>query len=174
MAYRECKICSASFYVKPSHLKRGWGKYCSKKCQNISQKTGTIVQCFICSKDVYRLPKELKHSKSKKYFCGKKCQTIWRNSIVYVGSEHPNWKGGKYIYRRILLGEKVTQKCVLCNFKDTRVLIVHHIDRNRNNNNVANLVWLCANCHFLVHHYEKESIELRKMLVKRPPQTLRN
>jgi len=32
----------------------------------------------------------------------------------------------------------------------------NHIDSNRKNNNLNNLIWLCMNCYYLVHnHYEK-------------------
>ncbi|MBI4281264.1 HNH endonuclease [Candidatus Uhrbacteria bacterium] len=39
--------------------------------------------------------------------------------------------------------------------KNNRVLLVHHIDENRKNNVLSNLVWLCRNCHFLVHKYNE-------------------
>jgi predicted HNH restriction endonuclease len=39
-----------------------------------------------------------------------------------------------------------------CKIRMAKVLAVHHLDHDRNNNNVSNLVWLCFNCHFLVHN----------------------
>jgi 5-methylcytosine-specific restriction endonuclease McrA len=41
--------------------------------------------------------------------------------------------------------------CQKCGNTDLRVLLVHHIDKNRNNNNPENLQILCYNCHILVH-----------------------
>lgn len=151
----KCNLCSKQFFAKPSWIKRGWGKYCSTVCQHRAQKTGEIVKCFICKKETYKTQKALRGSKSKKYFCGKSCQTIWRNSIVYTGANHPNWKDGRYTYRDKMLRHKV-QICKRCVTNDTRVLAVHHIDRNKMNNNLDNLVWLCHNCHFLVHRYREE------------------
>ena len=49
-----------------------------------------------------RSPLAIKKSKSGKYFCTKKCQTIWRNKILYTGENHSNWKDGESAYRRIL------------------------------------------------------------------------
>ena len=160
-----CQMCKKIFYVKPSAIARGWGKYCSKLCQNQSQKTGKIIQCFICGKDVYKIPKDLKHSKSKKYFCGKSCQAVWRNSTVYIGKKHPNWKHGEHAYRRLLLKSKELPLCKLCKTKDLRILAVHHIDRNRKNNTVDNLSWLCHNCHVLVHHHDEERRKFMEALV---------
>ena len=41
--------------------------------------------------------------------------------------------------------------CNRCKIKDRRVLLVHHKDRNRYNNNLKNLEVLCLNCHALEH-----------------------
>jgi len=149
-----CRICRKYFYAKPNWLKRGWGKFCSRKCQHEGQKNGKSVTCSICKKDVYRTEKNLKTSKSKKYFCTKSCQTIWRNSIVYTGKNHPNWKGGKSIeYRNRLTNSRIKQFCRACGLNDKRILCVHHIDKNNKNHELQNLTWLCHNCHYLVHHY---------------------
>ncbi|MBI1863746.1 HNH endonuclease [Candidatus Woesebacteria bacterium] len=50
--------------------------------------------------------------------------------------------------------------CVVCGLEDERILNVHHIDRNRQNNKLSNLVWVCMNCHYLIHH----DIEFEKLL----------
>jgi len=43
--------------------------------------------------------------------------------------------------------------CEVCKMVDERVIVVHHKDRNRKNNEIENLAWVCRNCHFLVHYY---------------------
>ena len=134
----------------------GYGIYCSSKCQHLGRRNGKIVNCFTCGKEVYKSKEKLKRSKSKKYFCSKSCQTIWRNS-EYVGSKHPNWKTGNSAYKSVLTRNKIKQVCVLCKTRDIRVLAVHHINKNRFDNKIENLSWLCHNCHHLVHHYINES-----------------
>lgn len=165
MIETSCLICKNRFYIKLSLVKRGWGKYCSKECQYKGQKKGKIIKCFICKKEIYKSPKELKHSKSNKFFCGKSCQSIWRNSVLYVGLRHPNWKGGQKSYRNILIRSSKPVTCKICKEGDLRILIVHHLDKDRKNNKIKNLVWLCHNCHFLVHNYKVGVDKLMETLV---------
>ena|SRR3989338_6079386 len=147
----KCKMCFSSFEAKPAFLKLGWGKYCSSRCQYKSFRTGEHMRCAICKDRIYKSQASLKRSKSKKYFCSKSCQAKWRNS-QYVGTKHLGWKNGISAYRDILLRAGGTICCSLCMTKDRRVLAVHHRDENRTNNKLENLVWLCHNCHHLVHH----------------------
>lgn len=165
MPFVDCKICSKEFYAKPSWLKRGFGKYCSVQCQRLGQRTGYIVNCHICNKEVYKSGKALRHSKSKKYFCGKSCQTKWRNSHVYIGNRHPNWKNGRFSYKTVLRRHKIPGVCRLCRTKDIRILATHHIDKNHLNDKLGNLAWLCHNCHYLVHHDKQEEKKFMETLV---------
>lgn len=162
MSVVKCKICSKEFYVKPSHIELGYGKYCSMECTYKGRKKGKIIDCFLCSKKVYKSKQSLRRSKSKKYFCSKSCQTRWRNSL-YIGSKHSNYINGKGSYRGLLIRNKIPQVCKLCGIKDKRVLAAHHVDKNRMNNRVKNLAWLCYNCHFLVHH---DNVEEARFLAK--------
>ena len=69
------------------------------------------------------------------------------------GVNAPNWIAGENAYRALLKRAKIPVVCSKCGIKDKRVLSVHHKDRNRKNNDLKNLEWLCRNCHFLVHWY---------------------
>lgn len=133
----------------------GHGMYCSSVCQYQSARKGKVVACNICGKETYKQLKALGKSKSGQFFCGKSCQTKWRNSL-FIQEKHPNWKEGRFAYRSVLTRNKVPPVCTLCKTADKRVLAVHHIDENRKNNVIENLAWLCHNCHHLVHHDPKE------------------
>lgn len=155
MTQVSCHSCNRVFYAKPSWIKNGYGKFCSRTCAQTAKRTGKTVSCFICLKQIYKSQKALRGSKSGKYFCGKTCQTRWRNK-KFSGDKHPNWKSGHHAYRQLLENSGMSKQCTLCTTKDKRVLAAHHIDQNRANNTVENLAWLCHNCHHLVHHYEDE------------------
>lgn len=161
---KQCLVCGNDFKTKPFFVERGDGKYCSRECHHKGLKKGKQVMCAICGTETYKTLKALTRSKSNKFFCGKSCQAKWRN-VEFIGVKHANWKEGKYAYRSVLGRHNVPKVCSLCKTTDSRVLAVHHIDKNRTNNDVKNLAWLCSNCHFLVHHYEKEKKKFMEALV---------
>lgn len=157
-----CKVCSKRFNPRPSHVKMGWGIYCSRNCKKIGTRVRHLVHCFICNKELMKTTTQIKHSKSGKYFCNKSCQTKWRNT-EFVGYKHINFKDGKYSYKSILKRYRIPQVCDYCGEKDVRVLATHHIDGNHRNNHIMNLTWLCHNCHTLVHY---DRLEEQKFLIK--------
>lgn len=152
-----CVNCSVEFYAKPSWIKKGWGKYCSQICNHEAQKKGILVDCRTCQKQTYKSLREQKRSKNGAFFCSKSCQTIWRNAKLYSNEHHVNWRGGKSSYRQRLLKSDIPQICSRCAIEDIRVLAVHHKDKNRLKNQFSNLIWLCHNCHYLVHHFKDEA-----------------
>lgn len=149
---KQCKICGVDFRTKPYFVKNGGGIYCSTSCHYEGIKKGKVVECSICGAKSYKSLKALNGSKSGKYFCGKSCQTKWRNE-QFVGEKHANWIHGRSAYRSVLTRNNIAKVCGLCETTDERVLAVHHRDRDRKNNELNNLVWLCHNCHFLVHNF---------------------
>ncbi len=152
-----CDFCSKKFLRKPSQIKRCKNCFCSTECQYKARRKGRYVNCFICKKQVYKQQKDLLQSQSKKYFCSRSCSNKWHGS-EFVGEKHPNWIDGRFVYKNILLKTKIARICFLCDNKNTQVLVAHHIDQNRKNNNFKNLIWLCRNCHHLVHNYNDVSI----------------
>ena len=155
MENRYCDNCSNVFYVKPSWLKKGFGKFCSRGCQHKASRKGKEMPCYECGAPTYKQPKDLKRSKSKRYFCSKSCQTVWRNQL-YIWNCHKNFTTGESTYRAAMKRSDKEKRCQHCKTNDFRVLAVHHVDKNRENNRLENLAWLCHNCHYLVHHYEGE------------------
>lgn len=69
--------------------------------------------------------------------------------------------------------EKFNNKCILCG--STEELHVHHVDKNRKNNNLNNLLLVCEGCHFRFHgklkvdkSNEGKVIELRRKGMSHP------
>jgi hypothetical protein len=156
-----CDFCSREFKKKKSQLKLSAKHYCSIHCSEQGRRKGKTIQCFTCDKLTYKSLKDLKNSKSGKYFCSQICSNVWIGKQQRAGN-NPNWTGGLSSYKILLKRTKSKQVCNLCGKDNLKMLCVHHLDRNRKNNNMQNLIWLCRNCHFLVHHYKKEENRLFK------------
>lgn len=157
-----CNSCGKKFKRKKSQIKLAVKHYCSISCSEQGRRKGRDVLCSTCGIEVYRPLKQINGSKSGKYFCTKKCLLRW---IHKKHDGHPNWKGGKHVYRNILIKSDPNKIfCLLCKESNLLMLVVHHLDKNRLNNNINNLVWLCHNCHFLIHNYLVESKKLSSIL----------
>lgn len=160
----KCAICKDTFYSKPYFVRKGWGKYCSRRCHHKGMQCREKYSCSTCGKEIWRTSGQAKNSKSRKYFCSKSCQTQWRNKF-FSGSRHLLWKGGHNTYRHKLLRKDVPRVCNRCGLKDKKILAAHHLDHDRKNSSVDNLVWLCHNCHALVHRDRVEEQKFMATLV---------
>ncbi len=172
----DCAQCGETFNASLSQVKIG-RKYCSHKCYSCSKKgkapynkgrrTGKKSwnnkqierNCSYCKRPFFISPSE----KSKR-FCSMKC---YRSSHEY----HPawnkglpperqsNWKGGKSFETytkdfsnvlKELVRQRDNHKCQSCGVPQVeciRKLCTHHIDYDKKNNKLCNLVSLCDNCH---------------------------
>lgn len=106
-----------------------------------------IKQCQCCNKNfIFRGREKTKAYKNAK-FCSRSCannrQSVWDNKIQNGESE------GKWIRYREVAFKHHGKKCIVCKFD--KIIQVHHIDHNRNNNSKENLVPLCPNHHMMIH-----------------------
>lgn len=138
-----CDYCSKKFELSKTlynkRIKRNKHFYCSKECCNESKKRKIELECANCGKKIYTTPHKLKQSKSGKKFCSQSCSNSYNNTM--------RKKESLNTYRRIAF-EQYEHKCKICGWnKDKRILEVHHIDENRKNNKINNLIILCPICH---------------------------
>lgn len=68
-------------------------------------------------------------------------------------------------YRRKCLDEK-GHECVACG--SVRNIHVHHLDEDRENNDIDNLVPLCASCHKILHNRDLDLEELSEVVEPAP------
>ena len=149
-----CDFCGKKFRRKRSQIKLAIKHFCCLRCSEQGRKRGRVVNCFVCKKPIYKSLKDLNLSKSGKHFCNHICGNKWIGEQQRA-ENNPNWLGGKSSYKNLLKRIDIKKECVLCKKNDIRILCVHHLDKDRKNNKMTNLVWLCRNCHFLVHNYNK-------------------
>lgn len=146
---RACCVCGNFVKRKGAEVSLYPKTYCSTKCRSEYMKAGEYVNCHTCGKKIWRTNSQIQESKSGNLFCSKSCSTIHRNSL-YGGKQHPNYTNGTGSYRRKAL-RKLPNVCSAtdCPLVEVPVemLDVHHIDGNRKNNKLSNLVVLCVWCH---------------------------
>jgi len=149
-----CKQCNKIFYAWPSRTQ----KYCSRLCAgeakrgegNINYKAKSCFICAYCQKEFRVNPSQVAKGRTK--HCSQSCQIKDR-----WGKGNPNWQGGKSfepygpefnqkLKEQIRLRDG--EKCRLCGEPaNDRCLDVHHIDYDKTNNKLENLITLCFRCH---------------------------
>jgi RNase P subunit RPR2 len=80
-----------------------------------------------------------------------KCRGIATRTEKPTSKDYPSVR--LWLKRRGLI--KICEKCGYD--KVSGILIVHHKDRDRTNNNLSNLIVLCPNCHAIEHYCENKN-----------------
>lgn len=170
---RICQHCGEEFFVYPSDLKFGKGKYCSIKCSgkshsgknNAKWKGGKIkCVCQTCGEEFYRFPSDMKNGTGK--FCSRSCSC--KSKTKENGN---NWKGGTSFVpycpkfnerRKEAVREFFGRKCLACGADEAEFktrLPVHHVDHDKEqgcNGKPFNLVPFCSSCHSKEIYNEEE------------------
>lgn len=121
-------------------------------------------KCYICKKPI---KVRIRDKKRRKYFtCSIKC--VYKLRKIFTGSKCSAWKGGISFepYARGWndnIKEQVRRRdghrCQICGLSETeykRKLSVHHIDYNKKNLKLPNLVTLCNTCHLKTNQSRKQ------------------
>lgn len=91
-----------------------------------------------------------KHPKKEGTTCSKSCAATW----FKTGDTNPNWKGKSY---RKSAFKQYGHKCIVCD--ESKILDVHHLDGNHNNNSVDNIVPMCPTHHRYMHSKYRSEIQ---------------
>lgn len=105
--------------------------------------------CPICNESFVT-----KTGKSEKQTCSYSCSNVYFRS----GDKNPNWKHGSYEsrkYRKICF-QNHKKECVICG--ESKVLEVHHFDKNHENIDPKNLIPLCPTHHKYCHSKYKNEV----------------
>ncbi len=127
---RNCIICNKEFYIKPSHIKRNRGKFCSQKCNSINQKNS---------------------------FKGKN-NPAWRGGFSKTYQENRTERQWNRIRKEVYKRDNWT--CQICRKHCHKDIQCHHIIPYRIslNDNQENLITLCKSCHIKeeLKYYERK------------------
>lgn len=132
---------------------------CPQCKQEDLDKNKVLCTCDYCGKQYYL--SESRANKSDFHFCCRECKDKAQSlrsgpRFDELRPEHFGTSNGLTCYRKRAFQE-YEHKCAICGWnEDEDVLEVHHIDENREHNEVSNLIILCPTCHrkLTTHKYE--------------------
>ena len=149
----KCLICEKEISVITSRLKKGRGKYCSRKCYYKKEQIGFV-----------------------------KGHTLWKLVIRLKGKDNPAWRGGKrhsngYVSIKVsnhpqkqakgcVLEHRLVMEKYLGRYLDPKE-IVHHINGIRGDNRIKNLLLFSSSgLHTIWHSVQRKKLRRREMLIK--------
>lgn len=137
----ECAVCGKSVYRRPNELARAEsGLFCSQACYGKS--TRKEHPCSICGTPIL--------AGSHKKTCSRACANKNRAGMRYTRNQ-PRDKVRTQRAVKVRLLKQRGGQCERCSYSKVEILEMHHKDRNRNNNSLANLELICPNCHAEEH-----------------------
>lgn len=156
-ASRTCAYCDKTFDASVKELNRGGAKFCGRDCSSKGRRRRTLpnnTTCAYCDKKFYKSPS--RKSKSGLFFCCRDHKDLAQRIGGLKEIQPDHYGDGSWNYREIAF-RSYPEECDRCGFDlVSNVLEVHHIDRDRCNNEVTNLEVLCPTCHRLEHYNAKD------------------
>jgi hypothetical protein len=126
---KTCQYCNNQYSV--TNIKKHEAS-CKKNPINLKE-------CPVC---------KTKHSKE-----GTTCSYSCSNTFFRSGKNNPNWKDNTY---RTTCFEHHKKECVICG--ENKIVAVHHMNEDRNDNRPENLIPLCPTHHQYVHSRFKNEV----------------
>lgn len=149
-AFLSCETCKREFYIPPSRIREAeknghTTRYCSIKCY---RKNGAANPFWGKRHTVESKKKMSSNPNRSKFPKGSENPNFIRYGKEFVPSHVQNIK--KY------LAHAGISSCQRCGWNKAPILELHHQDRNRKNNSLENIEFLCPNCHTLEHYLAKD------------------
>lgn len=148
---RVCGQCGKLFLARVGRATL----YCSRICHTLKIKSNRLpTTCAYCSKSLRITKAKYYSSKNKKFFCNRDCKDKGQSIEGGVKEiQPPHYKNGLCSYKNKFKTNNKNLKCTRCGYHEYQECVeIHHIDRNRENNFISNLIPLCCNCHRALHY----------------------
>lgn len=139
----DCKECRSSKTRKPKELHlpnvAQENKSCEKCGDDYKPNSNRQKYCLDCQNSIHK----------------DRCKKYYKRTYKKIGYSHLKlrnanaYKTGIGIYQKLKRMSIDELKCERCG--STNHLLVHHKDRNRDNNKISNLELLCKSCHQQEH-----------------------
>ena len=138
-----CLECDFIWETSPHNFLYLDRKAANHRCPNCGQKNRIIKECAWCGKKIERTVSQVERNQSGYFYCCQQHGNLHKN---FLRKESGEWDDS--LNYRLKAFEVYPHKCSCCGWdEDERILEVHHIDENRKNNSLENLIILCPTCH---------------------------
>lgn len=154
-----CPSCGKTFRKRRASI-----KYCSVKCGRAWAIKRSMIECCECGKIFERNDCHIKEHN----FCSRGCYRQWHKKNM-VAENAPHWKGGVYhtqsgyLYIRQEDGKyKAEHRSIVEEMLGRKLTcdeVVHHLDENKQNNSIENLVVMDREEHAKLHHTKGSEID---------------
>ena len=122
-------------------------------CKNCQEDTEIHAKslCYRCYRKLSWKPSKIicKRCKEEKSYHGRGLCSGCYSSVFQIENVKA-YNRRKLHHIDNTLYQKITSQCILCGFD--KIIDLHHLDHNHENNNPSNLVGLCPNHHKMLHH----------------------
>ena len=173
----KCNIHNIVFTATAECFMRGPEKInascpeCLKEKRNkIFSSNRTEVECAYCGKKFLKPNSKLDCSKSGLYFCCREHKDLAQQinfGLEEIWPTHYDTLKPSISTYRPFAFRNYKHECAVCGWQeDEDILEVHHIDENRDNNNLENLIILCPTCHRKLSSHKYLLIERKEIVLK--------
>lgn len=164
-------VSNAECFMRGSKDIRSSCPICSEENKNKRfEKNRVEIVCAYCGKSFIRSKSHLENSKSGLYFCCREHKDLAQrieSNITEIWPEHYQSINNSTIstYRKKAL-MYYPHQCTICGWnEDEDILEVHHIDENREHNELKNLIILCPICHRKITSHKYKLINREQIVL---------
>lgn len=153
----KCIECNSKTYKRPSVISHNKiGVFCSKRCEVAFRTLGISMTCSGCGQTIKRkrTPTIISRSSSGLFFCSNKCRGSWSISKGRHWLSHGYWYNNKGKICRQIIEAKIGRK-----LKPNEC--VHHLNKNKQDDRLENLLLMTHSEHSKLH--SREQISCRRV-----------
>ena len=140
-----------------------------KECKNCKKMREVVLSgkseglCNVCYRKLIWKPKFIicKRCGREKYMQAFGLCNGCYNSVFHIDKVRASNTKRRYGIDNELYNQ-IRKECVVCGFN--KIVDLHHLNHNHNDNSTNNLIELCPNCHKMIHHrgFQKEVFDRLK------------